>query len=425
MFTKMFLAPPTAPLHVDCMAESMPDFTLGIISCLAAARDGQGRLLCNHAIGRLLDMLRDRVPRAKLCIPILSEPQNNMKYALGFPKDDVVDLPPLKSVIKSQAYFFPARRVLRQFASSVDVLFIRVPFQIPLAVAGLRTPKLLHVAGNPYNVIAASSDYRGLLRQLALRFAAHSNATLRRMAAEPMTRVATNGGEMWDVMRCREGRVVVSSCIYQREMRPRDDLSLGDPPKLLFVGYLRPEKGIHRLLDAFEALRKSRPLKLTLVGGADKSTNAEAQAHDRIRNSRYRDDITLTGMVEFGEPLFDLYRSHDVFVLPSLSEGTPRTLVEARAFGCPVVATRAGGIPSSVEHEKNGLLVEPNDSVGLAAAIERILNDDPLRRRLIAEGVRGSSEQSLEFFADQLVDELKILARQAGFRGAQEQASIP
>src|SRR5262249_53674793 len=161
---------------------------------------------------------------------------------------------------------------------------------------------------------------------------------------------ASNGGEMWDVMRCREGRVVVSSCIYEREMRPRENLSLGNPPKLLFVGYLRPEKGIGQLLDAFEALRKNRPLKLTLVGGTDKVTNAESNAHERIRNSPYRDDITLTGQLDFGEPLFDLYRSHDVFVLPSLSEGTPRTLVEARAFGCPVVATRAGGIPSSVEH---------------------------------------------------------------------------
>ncbi len=407
------------------MTEPTPDFTLGIISCLTAARDAQGRLLCNRAIGRLYDAMREMVPRAKLCIPVLPEPHDNMMHALEFPPEDVVDLPPLRNVIKSQVYFFQTRSILRRFARSVDVLFIRVPFQIPLAVAGLGTPKVLHVAGNPYNVIAASSDYHGLMKQLALRFAAHSNATLRRMAAEPMTRVATNGGEMWDVLGCREGRIVVSSCIYQSEMRPRADLTLGDPPKLLFVGYLRPEKGIHRLLDAFEALHKTRPLKLTLVGGTDKSTNAEAQAHERIRNSPYRDDITLTGWLDFGEPLFDLYRSHDVFVLPSLSEGTPRTLVEARAFGCPVVATRAGGIPSSVEHGKNGLLVEPNDSRGLAAAIDRILSDEPLRMSLIHEGLRGSSEQSLEAFAGQLIDEVKVLARQAQRRGTPERVSNP
>jgi glycosyltransferase involved in cell wall biosynthesis len=402
------------------MIEQPSDFRLGIISCLPAARDAQGRLLCNHSIGRLLDMLRIMVPGAKLCIPVLRQPQTNMNHALSFPPEDIVDLPPLKSVIRSQAYYFQTRSIVQRFARSVDVLFIRVPFQIPTALVGLGTPKLLHVAGNPYKVIAASSDYRGLMKKMALGFASHSNATLRRMAAEPMTRVATNGREMWDIMRCREGRVVVSSCIYEREMRPRKSLALGDPPKILFVGYLRPEKGVHNLLDAFEQLRKKGPLKLTLVGGTDKMTNAEVFAHERIRNSPYREDIQLTGMLDFGEPLFDLYRSHDVFVLPSLSEGTPRTLVEARAFGCPVVATRAGGIPSSVEHGKNGLLVEPNDSEGLAAAIDRILSDEALRLRLIHEGLRGSAEQSLEYFTGQLVDELKILARQAQRPAAQE-----
>ncbi|HTM52897.1 MAG TPA: glycosyltransferase [Pirellulales bacterium] len=387
----------------------MKSYQLGIISCLPAARDGQGGLVCNHSIGRLLDMLRQLVPGAKLCIPVLDNPQRNMMHRLGFPAEDVTALPPLRSVTSAQRYFFSTRRTVRQFARQVDALFIRVPFQIPTALVGLQTPKLLHVAGNPYEVIAASSDYRGIMKRVALAFAAHSNATLRRMAAEPNTRVATNGAEMWKIMRCRHGRVVVSSCIYQREMRPREDMRLGDPPKILFVGYLRPEKGIHTLLDAFENLRAARPLKLTLVGGTDKRTGADAFAYDRICNSPYHDDITMTGMLDFGEPLFELYRSHDVFVLPSLSEGTPRTLVEARAFGCPVVATRAGGIPSSVEHDRNGLLVEPNDSPGLADAISRILSDETLRQRLIAEGLRGSSQESLEAFAGQLVDELDIL----------------
>ncbi len=98
--------------------------------------------------------------------------------------------------------------------------------------------------------------------------------------------------------------------------------------------------------------------------------------------------------------------------LPSLSEGTPRTLVEARAFGCPVVATRVGGIPSSVEDGVNGLLVEPNDSAGLAAAIERVLTDEPLRQRLVAAGLAGSNEQTLEYFTGQLVEELDLLAAQ-------------
>jgi glycosyltransferase involved in cell wall biosynthesis len=348
---------------------------------------------------------------------VAAKPDRSMNYELGLPDEDVTELPPLSSVARSQIYYFPTWRIVRRFARSVDALFIRVPFQLPSTLLGLKTPKLVHVVSNPFEIISASSDYRGFRRLLALRYAAYANFAIRRMAAEPDTRVATNGQEMWNLMGCREGRIVVSSCLYEREMRPRENQALSDPPRLLFVGYLRPEKGVDYLLDAFEALHRKRPIKLTLVGGSDRVTNAEARIRERIRTSPFRDDITLAGMLDFGEQLFEMYRSHDVYVLPSLSEGTPRTLVEARAFGCPVVATRAGGIPSSVDDGKNGLLVEPRDAVGLAAAIERLLTEEPLRRQIVDAGIRGARAQSLEHFADELLEELALVnGKSAGGR---------
>jgi glycosyltransferase involved in cell wall biosynthesis len=338
------------------------------------------------------------------------ERQGGMNHVVDVPPADVVALPPLRTTMSSQIYAIPTRRIVRQFAASVDVLLVRVPFQIDRALLGLNTPKLVHVVGNPYEVVLASSDYRGPMRWAALRFAAHSNSVVRRMIAEPKTRAATNGRQMWDLLGCREGRVVVSSCIFESEMRGRDDRALSDPPRLLFVGYLRPEKGVEYLLDAFDAVRLKRPLKLTLVGGSDRVTNAEARLHNRILNSPFREDITVTGMLDFGEPLFELYRSHDVFVMPSLSEGTPRTLVEARGFGCPVVATNVGGIPSSVEDGQNGLLVPPRDAPALAAAIERMLGDEALRMRLVDEGQREARERrSLESFTGELLEEIAIL----------------
>lgn len=394
------------------MAMPSSDLRLGVISGVVSTRDDQGRVMCNHSIGRLMDRFRELLPRTRICVPVISERHAGMNHVVNIPPEDVVELPPLRSVMRAQIYYFQTRRIIRRFARSVDVLFMRVPFQVPTALTNLRTPKLVHVVGNPNEVIAASSDYHGVMKALARRFAAHSSATIRRMIAEPRTRAATNGREMWDVLGCRDGRVVVSSCLYEREMRGRDDLALGDPPKILFVGYLRPEKGVDYLLDAFESLRKTRPLKLTLVGGTDKVTNAEARLHERIKNSPFRADITVTGMLDFGEPLFELYRGHDLFVLPSLSEGTPRALVEARAFGCPVVATSVGGIPSSVEHGRNGLLVEPRNASALAAAIERVLGDQSLRMNLVAEGMREGRARSLESFVGELLEEIAILQRE-------------
>jgi glycosyltransferase involved in cell wall biosynthesis len=397
-------APPPSPLG---------DKRLGIICSVPATRTANNQLLINHAVGRLLDAIMQRVPNSRLCVPLVDEPSSSRTHPLAVDIDCVTPLPPLASVVGSQRYHFQTCRAIRRFAASVDVLFMRVPYQVPTALRRLGKPKLMHVISNPREVIDASNDYRGPIKWLAQQFASHSVATMRRMAAEPHTRVASNGQQMYDVLSARAGRVVVSSCLWEREMRPRTDLRLNDPPRILFVGFLRPEKGIHTLLDAFEKIRARRPVKLTLVGGADKVvTRTEAEVKLRVAHSRFRDDIEQRGVVEFGETLFDLYRSHDLYVLPSLSEGTPRTLVEARSFGCPVIATRVGGIPSSVEHGQDGWLIEANNSEALIQAIERVLDDEPLRRRMIEQGLARAKRHTLERFADELVEELAIAARE-------------
>jgi glycosyltransferase involved in cell wall biosynthesis len=383
-----------------------------VCSELHARRPGE--LIVNTNLGRLIQCLRERLPRSRLCVNTVAQPEAFMDFALGCADEDVVDLPPMPSTMKAQKHYFRAGRVLREFERSVDLVYIRLPFQIPRAPLGLRKPKLLHVTGNPVEIIDASTDYRGALGFLARRFARHSMAMMRRMAAEPRTRTITHGRQLWEALKAEHGRVVVSSAMYRSEMRPRPrpGNSLNDPPRLLFVGFVRPEKGVEVLVDAFDLLRKERPLKLTLAGGVDRASGATRLLERRLAASPYRDEITMTGPLEFGEKVFDLYRTHDVFVLPSLSEGTPRTLVEARALGCPVVASRVGGIPTSVADGCDGLLVPPRDPQALAAAIRRVLDDSALRKSLIDEGLRRSADYSVEGFADQIAAELRILAAQ-------------
>lgn len=390
------------------------DLRLGIITGSLAARDENGNMILSFALGRLLEAIRERVPETRVCIPILPQPRHDMNHVLQYPDESIVPLPPLRTTLGSQAHYLKTRRVLVNFARSVDMLFVRLPFQLPSCLLGLGKPKLLQVVSNPYEVIKASSDYSGVMKVLARRFARHLEATMKRLVTEDTTRTVTNGRQMWDKLQCVNGRVTVSSCIHESEMQPRTDFRLGDPPRLLFVGYIRPEKGVDILLDAFDHIRQRRKIKLTIVGKSDRASGAEELALQRIRQSPFRDDIEVKGMLNYGSELFDLYRSHDLYVLSSLSEGTPRTLVEARGFGCPVVATNVGGIPTSVEDGKDGLLVEPSDTEQLANAIQRVLDDEVLRLSLIREGLRRSRLHTLERFTDELVEEMRILATGSG-----------
>src|SRR6202023_3850751 len=78
-----------------------------------------------------------------------------------------------------------------------------------------------------------------------------------------------------------------------------------------------------------------------------------------------RKRIRWTGYVPNGKPLFGRMRAADVLVLPTLSEGTPHVLVEARANGLPCISTSVGGVPTTVTNGYDALLVPPKDARAL------------------------------------------------------------
>ncbi len=177
--------------------------------------------------------------------------------------------------------------------------------------------------------------------------------------------------------------------------------------RLLFVGRISPEKGLHVLMDAFEELARRRPeLELTLVGeeavvpkemlvdvARDERVRALAEFYDGSYEEalvarlspEVRPRVTLTGRIEYAEVAAH-YRSANVFVLPSFREAFGMPAAEALAAGVPVVASRTGGIVEVVEDGVTGLLVEPGDTDGLARAIERLLDDRELRDSVIRAG---------------------------------------
>jgi glycosyltransferase involved in cell wall biosynthesis len=84
----------------------------------------------------------------------------------------------------------------------------------------------------------------------------------------------------------------------------------------------------------------------------------------------------------------EILRDVEVFALPSWSEGLPLVVLEAMALARPVVATPVGGTPEAVQDGSTGLLVPPRDPKALAAALQRLVDDPALRRRLGEEGRR-------------------------------------
>lgn len=146
-------------------------------------------------------------------------------------------------------------------------------------------------------------------------------------------------------------------------------------PRVGYVGRLAPQKRAELVVEAFGRLRQ--PAALLVVGDGPDRELVDAT----VAASPVRDRIVRHGFVEH-ERVPAVLRSLDVLVLPSAYEELGSVLVEALAVGLPVVATNVGGIPEVVRHEVTGLLVEPGDVQGIAEAVDRVLGDPELAKRL-------------------------------------------
>lgn len=165
------------------------------------------------------------------------------------------------------------------------------------------------------------------------------------------------------------------------------------PLRFLFAARLTVEKGCRVVLDAMKLMPPELNFTLCVAGkGPFEQAFEAAAAHDpRIR---------LLGYIQ-GEAKTKAFREADYLLLPSLwYENAPVVIIEAAAYGIGVIGSRIGAIPEFVTDKKNGLLFEPGDAASLAAAMQRVINEDYLRERFAANGRDLVAMSSVERMVD-------------------------
>jgi len=186
----------------------------------------------------------------------------------------------------------------------------------------------------------------------------------------------------------------------------RDGRDPAQPVRLLSVGRAVAKKGYPDLLDALARLPANRHWRFTHIGGGAGAAALKARATalglaDRIewRGAAAQDDV-LTA-----------YRAADLFVLASRiaadgdRDGLPNVLMEAQSQRLACLATRVAAIPELIDHERTGLLVEPGDVAGLAAALDRLISDPDLRQTLASAGAARVRERfGFQATIDRLAD---------------------
>jgi len=179
--------------------------------------------------------------------------------------------------------------------------------------------------------------------------------------------------------------------------------------KLLFVGRLEDEKGVHILLDAMSEIVKLHPnAKLDIVGSGKQEEKLKSQTHRlKLDNSVFFHGYEESHDVE------KRYEETTLVIVPSLfPDNFPTVCLEAMAIGRPIVASKVGGIHEMVEHDQTGLLVTPGDTKGLSSAIMRMLENREEIERMSPEGVsRVKQYFSEEIYIDTTENEYSELLK--------------
>jgi len=206
---------------------------------------------------------------------------------------------------------------------------------------------------------------------------------------------------------------------------PVPDRSRRDSVQFLFLGRINDPKGAFELLDAYRALPATSRAAARIVFAGDGRVEEL-----RRRAAEIGPDVVVHSWLD-REECDHLLAASDVLVLPSHHEGVPMAILEAMAYGLPVIATPVGGIPDVVRHGREGLLVEVGNRAALTAALARMVAEPALRMSL-GRGARATAEsldvtnygQRLLEFYQTITADTSDASCLGGARGAEQDDAV-
>lgn len=203
----------------------------------------------------------------------------------------------------------------------------------------------------------------------------------------------------------RNGIAVPAPTRWVRDGRIRKELGIpAGVPVCACIGRAVSGKGIDFYLRAARILAdQGRDMRFLVIGAISSEQNYRSEMEVLARELRVDDRVIFMGE---RKDVPEILQEIDMVVHPSLTEGLSNVILEALATGVPVVATRVGGNPELVQHERSGILVPPENAEEIAVAITRLVDDPQMGR---AFGAAGRQRIIQEFSIDRMLRQTEDL----------------
>lgn len=266
-----------------------------------------------------------------------------------FPNVEIIELPPVTSYVGALRNFKHYCKAIKYVKDKVKFIYCRVPDPYCwLPKLKYNIPSIMHYVGDAIDATLHNENW-SKLRKLVM-ICGYLPEYAMTLKASRKSKVLTNGNHLQEKLAKLniKSQTVISSTVGEADIKQPEPFRNNIPPRMIYVGYLRFAKGINLLKNLWIRLKNLWPnFKFDVIGNGEMETDLK----EFIILNQLSDNVILHGRIDDRAELRRLLRSADLFVFPSLSEGSPRVVIEAMAEGVPVISTPVGSLPGTF---KNG-----------------------------------------------------------------------
>lgn len=311
----------------------------------------------------------------------------------------IVDLPSYTSMLQAQCYKKEFARAIKEIAPKTDLFYCRVPDPFCWMPAQITNkPVIMHFVGDTADATKHNIHFSWLKKKILL--AGYHFEYKHVLNSARKSTVYTNGTHLSKKLERQGVKAipVVSSTITQGDLacEPLPPLS-NTPFTIIYVGYLRYAKGMDTLMEVIKRLEERRfNYEFHIVGDGEMFSHLQ----QLVEGMNLEHKVHLHGHMDNRAQLFSLLQASDLFFFPSLSEGSPRVVIEAMSQGCPVLSTPVGSLPGCFEEGEEILFFPFNDP---DTATNRILEVSKSLTCLTSIRNRAYQKVSTQFTMEQFI----------------------
>ncbi len=314
----------------------------------------------------------------------------------------ILPMPNYTSYLSAQKYIFNYYRAIIDISKKVELIYCRVPDPFSWMPALLTNkPVIMHFVGDTIDATQHNQLWSPIKRKLMIA-AYQPEYSLIIKATRKATKVLTNGEQISSKLNMKGicARAVISSTVSKNDLPVTLHQLQRSSVRITYIGLLRGAKGIDTLIETVHKLQdEGVDFFFNIVGDGDYFNVLQ----DLSREEGLVNKIKLWGFVNDRNQLFEILRNSDLFFFPSLSEGSPRVVIEAMSQGVPVLSTPVGSLPYTFEDHSEIRFFPINDAAKACDIIhEYTRNSDPfdkIRHRALKK-VR--EKFTTEIFFDQI-----------------------